>query len=63
MDKYKVRLNQQAFREIPSRIKNGPKGIMPAKDTGIDNYIAIFRIDESNKTVYVVTVQYQGRNI
>ena len=29
----------------------------------IDNYIAIFRIDESNKTVYVVTVQYQGRNI
>lgn len=68
MDKYKVRLNQQAFREIndifayialekllpenakgqtdriwealkkleifPSRIKNGPKGIMPAKDTG-----------------------------
>lgn len=29
----------------------------------IDNYIAIFRIDESNKTVYVVTVQYQGGNI
>jgi len=29
----------------------------------IDNYIAIFRIDEENKTVYVVTVQYQGRNI
>lgn len=28
----------------------------------IDNYIAIFRIDESTKTVYVVTVQYQGRN-
>ena len=29
----------------------------------IDNYIAIFRIDEKSKTVYVVTVQYQGRNI
>ena len=29
----------------------------------IDNYIAIFRIDEINKTVHVVTVQYQGRNI
>ena len=29
----------------------------------IDNYIAIFRIDEENKTVYVVTVQYLGRNI
>lgn len=29
----------------------------------IDNYIAIFRIDEFNKVVHVVTVQYQGRNI
>lgn len=29
----------------------------------IDNYIAIFRIDENSKTVYVVTIQYQGRNL
>ena len=29
----------------------------------IDNYIAIFRIDEKKKTVYVVTVQYQGRDL
>lgn len=29
----------------------------------IDNYIAIFRIDEKAKTVYIVTVQYQGRNL
>ena len=29
----------------------------------VDNYLAIFRIDELSKTVYVVTVQYQGRNI
>ena len=29
----------------------------------IDNYIAIFKIDEMEKQVYVVTVQYQGRNI
>ena len=29
----------------------------------IDNYIVIFRIDEPNKTVYVVTIQYQGRNL
>ena len=29
----------------------------------IDNYIAIFRIDETHKTVYVVTIQYQGRNL
>lgn len=29
----------------------------------VDNYIAIFRIDENDRIVYVVTVQYQGRNI
>ena len=29
----------------------------------VDNYIAIFRIDEEAKKVYVVTVQYQGRNL
>ena len=29
----------------------------------IDNYIAIFKIDEKARKVYVVTVQYQGRNI
>lgn len=28
----------------------------------IDNYIAIFRIDERTKTVHVVTIQYQGRS-
>lgn len=29
----------------------------------VDNYIAIFRIDESEKVVWVVTIQYQGRNV
>ena len=29
----------------------------------IDNYIAIFKIEESKKKVYVITVQYQGRNL
>lgn len=29
----------------------------------IDNYIAIFRIDEPHKTVYVITIQYQGRGL
>ncbi len=28
----------------------------------IDNYVAIYRIDKKKKTVWVVTVQYQGRN-
>ena len=29
----------------------------------IDNYIAIFRINEDDKTVHVMTIQYQGRNL
>jgi plasmid stabilization system protein ParE len=29
----------------------------------IDNYIAIFKIDESKKEVRVITVEYQGRNL
>ena len=29
----------------------------------IDNYVAVFRIDEKKKKVYVVTVQYQGRDL
>ncbi|HIV16951.1 MAG TPA: type II toxin-antitoxin system RelE/ParE family toxin [Candidatus Alectryocaccobium stercorigallinarum] len=29
----------------------------------IDNYIAIFRVDEQEKTVYVITIQYCGRNL
>jgi plasmid stabilization system protein ParE len=29
----------------------------------IDNYIAIFKIDNVENKVYVITVQYQGRNV
>ena len=29
----------------------------------IDNYMTIFRIDEKTKTIHVVTIQYQGRNL
>ena len=29
----------------------------------IYNYMAIYKIDETEKTVYVITVQYQGRNM
>lgn len=29
----------------------------------IDNFIAIFKIDENAKIVTVLTVQYQGRNL
>ena len=29
----------------------------------VDNYMAIYKINETEKTVYVITVQYQGRNM
>ena len=100
MDKYKVKINPKAIRDLDSifeyianekltpenakgqvgRIKkailnldtfpqshqernegryngNGYRQLL------IDNYIAIFRIDETTKIVYVVTIQYQGRNL
>ena len=100
MDKYKVKVNPQAMRELDSiyeyianerlapenakgqvhRIKKAilsldtfpqshqerNEGRFAGKgyrQLRIDNYIAIFRIDEAHKTVYVVTIQYQGRNL
>ena len=100
MDKYKVKLNPRAFREIddifayialeklsPENAKGLTDRIRAAlkkletfpqshqeRNEGryagkeyrqllIDNYIAIFKIDEASKTVHVVTAQYQGRNI
>lgn len=29
----------------------------------VDNYMAIFKIDENNKIVNIITIQYQGKNI
>ena len=33
------------------------------KQLVIENYIAIYKIDENKKRVYVVTIQYQGRDV
>jgi plasmid stabilization system protein ParE len=100
MDKYSVKLNKRAFKDInsifeyiaserlsPENAKGQTDRIKDALQTLdtfpqshqernegryagkgyrqliIDNYIAIFRIDEDTKTVYIVTVQYQGRNL
>ena len=100
MDKYKVKVNPRAIRELdhiykyianeklaPENAKGQVDRIKKAvlsldifpqshqeRNEGryagkgyrqllIDNYIAIFRIDESHKTVYVVTIQYQGRKL
>jgi plasmid stabilization system protein ParE len=100
MDKYNVKLNKRAFKDInsifeyialeklsPENAKEQTDRIWKAlksldtfpqsrqeRNEGryagkgyrqliIDNYIAIFRIDDNAKTVYIVTVQYQGRNL
>lgn len=100
MDKYRVKVNPRAIRELdniygyianekldPENAKGQVDRIKKAvlslntfpqshqeRNEGryvgkgyrqllIDNYIAIFRIDEPHKTVYVVTIQYQGRNL
>lgn len=100
MDKYKVKINPRAIRELNSiyeyianqksapenakgqidRIKKAVLNLdtfpqsHQERNEGryagkgyrqllIDNYIAIFRIDEAGRTVYVVTIQYQGRNL
>ena len=100
MDKYKIKVNPRAIRELdhiykyianeklaPENAKGQVDRIKKAifnldtfpqshqernegryagkgyRQLRIDNYIAIFRIDESLKTVYVVTIQYQGRNL
>lgn len=100
MDKYKVKINPKAIRELDhiyeyianeklapenakGQIERIKKSILSLdtfpqshqersegryagkgyRQLLIDNYIAIFRIDETRKTVYVVTIQYQGRNL
>ena len=100
MDKYKVKVNPRAIRELDhiyeyianekldlenakKQVERIKKAILSLRtfpqshqerNEGryvgkgyrqllIDNYIAIFRIDELHKTVYVVTIQYQGRNL
>jgi len=93
LDKYKVKINHRAIRELNAiydyiakeklspeyakrqadRIKSFPQSHQE-RNTGkyagkgyrqllIDNYVAVFKIDDSNKTVNIVTIQYQGRNL
>lgn len=100
MDKYAVRLYEDAFQDIDEiytylairklspeiakkqtdRIWKALKGLerfpqshqdrlegdysgMGYKQLLIDNFIAVYRIDEVKKIVYVVTVQHQSRDI
>ena len=100
MDKYKIKINPRAVRDLDSIYKYiANEKLAPENAKGqvdrikkailkldtfppsrqernegrfagkgyrqllVDNYIAIFRIDEIEKIVYIVTIQYQGRNL
>ena len=56
-------LNLDTFPQSHQRRTEGQYAGKGYFQLPIDNYIALFRIDEAAKTVYVVTVQYQGRNL
>lgn len=99
MDKYKVRINSKAVRELDNiyeyiafniqapenardQVNRLKKEILKlstfpeshqVRDEGryagkgyrqllVDNYLAIFKVDDMEKIVTVITVQYQGRN-
>ena len=59
----KALLNLEIFPQSHQERREGRYAEKGYRQLLIDNYIAIFRIDEVNKIVYVVTIQYQGRNL
>ena len=59
----KAVLNLDAFPQSHQERNEGRYAGKDYRQLLIDNYIAIFRIDEPHKTVYVVTIQYQGQNL
>ena len=51
MDKYSVKLMSRALRDLDGANRG-------YRQLFVENYTAIFRIDEAKKTVIVVTVRY-----
>ena len=63
------RLSPETAKEQTDRIWQAIKKLVGRyagkeyKQLIIDNYIAIFKVDENKKKVFVLTVQYQGRQM
>ena len=57
-----IRTLEQMLEAHQDRLvgRNAGKGY---KQLIIDNYLVIYKMDNISKKVFVVTVQYQGRNI
>lgn len=56
-------LNLDAFPQSHQLRNEGRYAERGYRQLLIDHYIVVFRIDEAEKTVYAVTIQYQGRNL
>lgn len=56
-------LSLEAFPQSHQERNEGRYAEKSYRQLLVDNYIVIFRIDETYKIVYVITVQYQGRNL
>ncbi len=59
----KAILNLSAFPQSHQERTEGKYARKGYRQLLINNYIAIFRIDESQKIVYIITIQYQGRDL
>ena len=53
----------ETFPQSHQERTDGQYAKMGYRQLLIDNYIVIFRIDEENRIVQIITIQYQGRNI
>lgn len=60
---WKVIKNLEIFPDSHQDRLEGKYAGKGYKQLLVDNYMAIYKIDETEKTVYVITVQYQGRNM
>lgn len=60
---WKVIKNLEIFPDSHQDRLEGKYAGKGYKQLLVDNCMAIYKIDETEKTVYVITVQYQGRNM
>lgn len=59
----KAILNLDTFPQSHQESNEGRYAGKGYRQLLIDNYIAIFRIDEAHKTVYVVTIMYHRQHL
>ena len=63
-DRIKTKLKTlEVFPQSHQERTEGRYGGKGYRQLLIDNYMSIFRINEIDKIVYVITIQYQGRNL